>query len=82
LRFKDHTGSESGLTRIVLRAGSSALADLVVRARGPNVPLPPLPLAEPVVAQLVKSDGSMCWQGDYSAPAIKTKADVFIDKND
>jgi hypothetical protein len=81
-RFKDHTAAQFGLKRIVLRAGAPALADLVVRARGPNVPLPALPLTEPVVVQLVKSDGSGCWQSDYSSPPIKSNSKVFADKND
>ena len=58
------------------------LADLVVRARGANVPLPALPLSEPVIAQLVKSDGSGCWESDYSAPPVKSNTKVFADKND
>jgi hypothetical protein len=80
--FKDHTGSQTGLKRIVLRFGRPSLADLVVRARGPNVPLPVLPLSEPVVAQLVRSDNSACWESDYSAPPVRNRSTVFSDRND
>ncbi len=80
-RFKDHSGAQSGLSRIVLRAGPIHLADLVVRARGPNVPYPSLPLAEPVEAQLVRSAGAQCWEADYQAPPLKNTTQVFLDKN-
>jgi hypothetical protein len=80
-RFKDHSGAQSGLSRIVLRAGPIHLADLVVRARGPNVPYPSLPLAEPVEAQLVRSAGAECWEADYQAPPLKNTTQVFLDKN-
>jgi hypothetical protein len=44
--------------------------------------MPTLPLTEPVVAQLVKSDGPECWEDTYSAPAKKSTNRQFKDKND
>ena len=58
------------------------LADLALRARGPNIAFPSMPLDEPVVVQLIRSGGSQCWESDYSAPAIKNSSDAFKDKND
>ena len=81
-RYRDHSGSNDGLTHINLRAGPAELADIALRARGVNVPIPPLPLAEPVVAQLVKSNGPECWQSNYSPPPLKNNTGVFLDKND
>ena len=82
IRYRDHSGSNSGLTHISLRAGPAELADIALRARGPNVPIPPLPLTEPVLAQLVKSNGPECWQSSYSAPPLKNNSTVYLDKND
>ena len=82
IRYRDHSGSNDGLTHINLRAGPAELADIALRARGVNVPIPPLPLAEPVLAQLVKSDGPECWQANYSAPPLKNNSSVYLDKND
>jgi len=81
-RYRDHSRTNSGLSRIVLRTQPDVLADLVLRARGPNVPLPGQPIAEPVVVQLVKSTGPECWQGNYSSPSIKNDGNTYKDKND
>jgi hypothetical protein len=81
-RYRDPLKVNDGLTRIALRTKPQALADLVLRARGPNVPIPPLPLTLPVLAQLIKSDGPECWESTYSAPALRNTAEVYKDKND
>jgi hypothetical protein len=81
-RYRDPLKANHGIARIALRTKPEALADLVFRARGPNVPVPPLPLTEPVLAQLVRSDGPQCWESSYSAPALRNTADVYKDKND
>ena len=81
-RYKDKDRTPDGITRLVLRTTPPSLADIVLRARGTNIPMPPLPLAEPVIAQLVKSAGPECWESDYSAPALKNNSEVFKDKND
>lgn len=81
-RYRDLEKTPDGITRLVLRRVPTHLADLVVRARGPNIPFPPMPLALPVRAQLVKSDGPECWEANYSAPALKNTSDAYKDKND
>lgn len=81
-RYRDPLKANDGISRIALRTKPAALADLVFRARGPNVPIPTLPLTEPVLAQLVRSDGPQCWESHYSAPALRNTADVYKDKND
>jgi hypothetical protein len=84
-RFKyvDRDLAPDGLARIVLRTRPSvARANLVVVGRGPLLSLPDLPILQPVLVQLVKSDGSPCWEAMYSAPALKNTKKEFKDKND
>ena len=81
-RYRDFDRTPDGVTRLMLRGQPANLASIVLRARGPNIPFPPLPLALPVLAQLVKSDGPECWEGHYSAPASKNDAQSYKDKND
>lgn len=84
-RFKyiDRDETPDGLTRVVLRARpSKARANLVVVGRGPNLDMPMLPLTQPVLVQLTKSDGTECWEAEYSAPALKSTMRQFRDKND
>jgi hypothetical protein len=81
-RYKDKDRTPSGIVRLVLRTSVAPLSDIVIRARGPLVPVPPLNLTQPVIAQLVKSNGPECWEATYSAPAMRNTAEVFKDKND
>lgn len=81
-RYRDLERTPDGVTRLVLRTKPAHLADLVLRARGTNIPFPPLPLTQPVVAQLIRGDGPECWESTYSAPPMKSDAQVFKDKND
>jgi len=81
-RYKDKDRTPSGITRLVLRTSTAPLADIVLRARGGNIPFPMMPLTQPVIGQLIKDDGPECWQSVYSAPALKNTAIVFKDKND
>lgn len=81
-KYNDKDATPNGIKRLRLRTTPPALADIVVRARGLNVPIAGLPLSGTVIAQLVKSDGPECWQSTYSSPARKSSATVYIDTND
>jgi hypothetical protein len=81
-RYKDKDRTPDGITKLVLRTSVAPLSDIVLRARGLNVPIPPLILTQPVIAQLVKDDGPECWETVYSAPPMKNTAAKFQDKND
>jgi len=82
-KYSDAGHSSDGLVRVVLRGRPSvARAHLVVVGRGDNLPLPDLPLPEPVRVQLVKSDSPDCWEATYSSPAKKNTQKRYRDKND
>ena len=84
-RYAERAGQSAGVTKIVLRTSATELADIVFKARGGNIVLPPLPLAEPVVAQLAQSHmGTLtaCWEGDYSSPIKNDAQKGFLGKND
>jgi hypothetical protein len=81
-RYKDKDRTPDGITKLVLRTSVAPLSDIVLRARGANVPIPPLNLTQPVIAQLQKDDGPECWEAVYSAPPLKNNASKFQDKND
>jgi hypothetical protein len=81
-RYKDKDRTPDGITKLVLRTSVAPLSDIVLRARGGNIPIPPLNLVQPVIAQLQKDDGPECWETVYSAPAQKNNAEKFQDKND
>lgn len=64
-RYRELTGSESGVQALVMRAGIDGRSRIRVRARGPALPDPVLPLALPVRAQLVNATTGLCWEGTF-----------------
>lgn len=72
-RLGDPSGGAGGVTQARLKPGSGTSASLVVKAKGAKLPAAPLPLSAPVTAQLVTSDGSVCWEGVY-APGGSTRS--------
>ncbi len=81
-RYKDKLRTPDGVSKIALRTTPPALADIVVRGKGEHLVYPALPLAQPALAQLVKDEGTECWEAAYTSPAIKNNADNYLDKND
>ena len=84
-RFKylDPDRTPDGLSRIALRTRpSTTRANIVVAGKGENLAMPALPLEQPLLAQLVQSDGLNCWEATFTAPALKNSTRQFRDKND
>ena len=66
----------------MLREGLDAgKSKIIVKGKGLNLDMPPLPLDPPVRVQLRNSAG-MCWEACYSAPAIRNQTYQFKDRAD
>jgi len=81
--FRDPTLLNGGVAEVHLKPGADGRASIQLRARGPGIGLPALPLApyDQVVAQLRSGDGS-CWSAAYATPALTNSARRFVDDND
>ncbi len=75
--------SSSGLLKIALTSGDTGTAKITVANAASNLLLPAAPLHQDpmVTVQLVNSDG-VCWDADYSSPALKNNTKLFRDKSD
>ncbi|MEB2286120.1 MAG: right-handed parallel beta-helix repeat-containing protein [Myxococcales bacterium] len=82
-KFADRNGSRNGVTQLTLRPGAAGKAQLQIKARGVNLAVPALPLAQSpaVVVQLHAATGA-CWTQTYAAPASRNDAAQFKDKAD
>ena len=81
-RFRS-ANAPGGVRKGVLRTNPARTrAQFKLFGGGADLPLPAMPLTQPVIAQLVKSDGPECWEADYSAPAARNTSAKFVDSAD
>jgi 6-phosphogluconolactonase (cycloisomerase 2 family) len=67
-KLQDKAGSQDGVTQVKLGAGEAGKAKARVKGRGASLEMPTLPLATPVLAQVVVRDGDRvaCWEAGFS----------------
>jgi hypothetical protein len=74
-KYKDKTKSKDGVLKLLLRSNKAGKSNarVVLKAFGVNVPDPGLGIGlnEPVVAQMINSDTSVCWTDDYSGSKVR-----------
>ena len=78
---RTRTRRRTACTQVLLKEGIDGKAKILVKGKGVNLPLPTLPLTQPVTVQLRSRDGG-CWEAVYGAPATKNDATQFKDKAD
>ena len=81
MKYKDKDLTPDGIQQLKLKTGVNGKAQIQIKGRGDNLPMPTLPFTQPVRAQLLSSDG-VCWEATFSAPASKNVAEQFKDKGD
>jgi len=81
-RLRDPSGGAGGLIQARLKPGAGTKASLTLKGKGTKLPDLALPLAPPVTAQLVTSDGGTCWQGAYMpGGSTRSTATLFRGKD-
>ena len=64
-KFADRPGSNGGITGLRLKA-SPTNAAVVLKAKGPSLLLPPMPLSQDPRVTVQLSNGSACWQARFT----------------
>jgi hypothetical protein len=77
--YKDKAGESDGITSLKLKSGVEGKAQVQARAAGANLAFAGLPLAPPVVLQLLIDDGDTveCWQTTFSEAPLANEATKF-----
>ncbi len=71
LRYLDRDRTVAGIERIVMKLGDEGRAKVLIKGRGENLIVPPLPMSLPIRVQLhVGAD--RCWEATYSADQFQT----------
>ncbi len=82
--YKDGELSPDGVQQLLLRAGIDGKAKIILKAQGTPLDDPAFALTQPITVQL-RNDEGVCWEAEYSAPALKNVAGPpgdFKDKAD
>jgi hypothetical protein len=83
-KYRKRNLSGSGTTnklQIILKSGEAGKAKFILKGKGGVPPIPRLPIAMPVTAQLVNSNG-VCWEATFSSPRNTNQPDQFKGKAD
>jgi hypothetical protein len=70
-KYRDKKRLTDGVLKVLLRGGTEGKAAVVFKGSGPNLPDPVLGLNQPVVAEVINSETSVCWSDTYSGSMIK-----------
>lgn len=69
-RYKDNNGTQSGVQRVIVKASANDRARAFVKGKGASLPDPTLPLALPVLTQLVNQETGICFESTYLGPNV------------
>jgi len=81
-KYKNQTGAEDGITKIILKGGDAGKSKALVKGKGVNLPDfdSNLPITNlPLVVQLRNNSSGICWAGSFATPK-KNQADQFSAK--
>jgi cysteine-rich repeat protein len=77
-KYTDKNAIVSGVRRILLKASALDKAKALLIGTGETLPDLPLPLALPVIAQLINGTNSVCWETTFgAATVVRNDGEVF-----
>jgi hypothetical protein len=68
--YADDTGAAAGIKKIKIKTGSTPKGLILVKAKGPTLPLPPLALTLPATGQFVNLDNGECWEATFTEAKV------------
>jgi hypothetical protein len=84
--YYDKERTPDGIERVKLEKGDRAgKASIEVKGKGSLLDDPTFPIAQPVTAQLLQTNGPVCWESVHSGPPMKNgagRSNEFKDKAD
>ncbi len=69
-KYKEPTGSQGGVQKVVLKGSATDKAKALVKGKGSGLPDPARPVGDPLRVQLINSRTGMCWGASYSGTQI------------
>lgn len=75
-KYKNRVGLPSGVRNVMLKAGTTGKAKMIVKAKGSALPMADLGSIDlPLTVQF--SNGSQCWESSYSVNVVRSTPQLF-----
>jgi len=68
-KYVDKAATRDGIQKVILKPGVAGAAKVIVKGKGTGLEMPALPLALPVTAQVLASNGE-CWSAVYEPGGV------------
>jgi cysteine-rich repeat protein len=83
-KYADKDATPDGIVKFALKEGLTGGAAITLQGKGSPLDMPTLPLDQTpkIVAQIKSNTTGVCWDANYSAPALKNEQAQFRDKSD
>jgi hypothetical protein len=66
-KYRDPQANEDGVQKVILKEGAPNKAKVILKGKGGALPDPTMPLAEPVLVQLVNEETNVCWESEFES---------------
>lgn len=71
--YKNRAGAPNGLQTMQLAPGGDGVAQIVVRGRGPNLPMPALAFLQLPLTMQLQVKGGACWEATFAPQGVVWK---------
>jgi cysteine-rich repeat protein len=81
-KYKELTGTNGGLTGLLLKGGDAGRTKVLVKGKGGNLPDPTLDsMPLPVTAQVINPDTGVCVEAVFDTPNVKKNSSTLFKAN-
>ena len=75
--YTDDAGAAAGIKKVKIKTDSTGKGLILIKAKGPTLPLPTLPLTLPATGQFVNLDNGKCWEATFTSAKV-SEADKLV----
>jgi hypothetical protein len=68
--YTDDAGAAAGIKKVKIKTDSAGKGLILIKAKGPTLPLPALPLTLPATGQFVNLDNGKCWEATFTSAKV------------
>jgi hypothetical protein len=74
--YTDDAAAAAGIKKTKIKTDSAGNGLILVKAKGPTLPLPTLPLSLPATGQFVNLDNGECWEATFASAKVNDMSKI------